>query len=70
MKWVKAQVKPFTLLAAALLVWSLSAIATFESPQKEAERITANLLTIFEQNIFSYKKQDNAGVDLFIAEVD
>ena len=74
MKWMKIQTKPYMSMVAALLsammMWSSSAMAALESPQKEVERITSDLLTTFEQNIGNYKKQGDAGFDLFIAEVD
>ncbi|MGO0305667.1 MlaC/ttg2D family ABC transporter substrate-binding protein [Endozoicomonas acroporae] len=56
-------------LVALFFQWSSAVIAAeqvIESPQKEVENITRELLATFEKNIHEYKKNDAA----FIAEVD
>ena len=56
-------------LVVLLLQWSSTIFAAeqaIESPQKEVERITSELLATFEKNVDEYKKNDAA----FIAEVD
>ncbi|WBA80880.1 ABC transporter substrate-binding protein [Endozoicomonas sp. GU-1] len=56
-------------LVALLFQWSSVVIAAeqvIESPQKEVEKITRELLATFANNIHHYKKDDAA----FIAEVD
>ncbi len=55
------------LLMVLLFQWSSAAAEqVIESPQKEVERITRELLATFENNVQQYKKNDTA----FIAEVD
>lgn len=53
-------------LVAVLLHWSSSLMAALESPKKEVERFSTELLATFEKNVKEYKKNPDA----FIKEVN